>query len=46
MQRHVTPVWAIVLAILFFPIGLFFLLAKKEKQYFFCDNCGNKMNLD
>ena len=44
--KHVTPGWAIVVAILFFPFGLFALLAKNEVEYFFCPNCGNRMKLD
>lgn len=35
-----TPVWAILVAIFFFPFGLFALLAKKEENVFRCDNCG------
>jgi hypothetical protein len=30
------PVWAIVLAVLFFPIGLLFLLVKEK----YCARCG------
>lgn len=44
--KHTTPGWAIVVAILFFPIGLLALLAKKERDYFLCINCGNKMDID
>jgi len=42
MTTKVIPGWAIAVSIIFFPIGLLSLLAKKEKQYFFCDNCETK----
>jgi hypothetical protein len=32
LQRRRTPVWAIVLAVVLFPIGLLFLLAKEEND--------------
>lgn len=35
-----TPTWAIVVAVIFFPLGLLALLAKKEENVFRCDNCG------
>ena len=36
-----TPGWAKAIAILFFPIGLIALSAKKPaKNVFYCDNCG------
>ncbi len=41
-----TPVWAIVLAVLgAFPtffLSLLLLLIKKEEDYFFCNECGSR----
>ncbi len=40
-QPAKTPGWAIAIAILFFPLGLIALSAKKPaKNVFSCDNCG------
>lgn len=37
-----TPVWAIICAIIFFPVGLFCLIAKQETNTFICHDCGYK----
>ncbi len=35
-----TPTWAVICAILFFPLGLFCLMFKSERNIFRCDECG------
>ena len=39
-----TPTWAIVCAILFFPLGLLFLMCKEDIHEFTCPNCGYRVD--
>ena len=43
VHKSKIPGWAIVCAIIFFPIGLFFLFARKKYNLFVCDKCGYRM---
>ncbi len=40
MTKDKIPAWAKICAIIFFPLGLFCLTARKKEHYFICDECG------